>query len=154
MPKLSLLLQSRDGDSMLSEHDSIADGFISEHTDLMNTMGERHMLQKQKEHISRNHRHVSSSSNLEGHETNACKNQKELIDEKSLTREGVVTGTPAIPLNCSSGKTSTRRSSRAKSASPSPGTKSHRTPKTSREEMCSGLEGKGLNIDESSMFPC
>ncbi|KAH0653940.1 hypothetical protein KY289_031618 [Solanum tuberosum] len=141
--------RSRDGDAILSEHDSIADGFNCEHTDVMNTMGECHMLQKQKEHISRNHRHVSSSLNLEGHETSACKNQKELIDEKSLTREGVVTGTPAIPLNCSSGKTSTRRSSRAKSASPSPGTKSHRTPKTSREEMCSGLEGKGPNIDES-----
>ncbi|XP_055823145.1 ubiquitin carboxyl-terminal hydrolase 15 [Solanum dulcamara] len=141
--------RSRDSDSMLSEHDSIADGFNSEHADLMNTMGECHMLQKQKEHISRNHRHVSSSLNLEGHETSACKNQKELIDENSLTREGVVNGTPAIPLNCSSGKTSTRRSSRAKSASPSLGTKSHKMPKTSREEMCSGLEGKGQNIDES-----
>lgn len=137
----------RESDSMLSEHDSIADGFDSEHADLMSTMGEGHMLQKQREHISRNYRHVSSSLNLEGHETSACKNQKELIDEEILTREGVVT--PEIPLNYSSGKTSTRRTSRAKSASHSQGTKSHKTPKTSREEMCSGLEGKGQNIDES-----
>ncbi|KAG5597373.1 hypothetical protein H5410_038605 [Solanum commersonii] len=73
------------------EQDSIADGFNSEHADLMNTMGECHILQKQKEHISRNHRHVSSSLNLEGHETSACKNQKELIDEKCLTRRSAVT---------------------------------------------------------------
>lgn len=137
---------SRESDSILSEHDSTADGFNSEHADLMNKMGEFHMLQKQREHISRNHRHISSSLNLEGHETSACKNQKELIDEESLTREGVVTGTPAIPLNCSSGKTSTRRSSKA---SHSHGTKSHKMPKISREEMCSGLEGKGQNIDDS-----
>lgn len=138
---------------MLLEQDSMADGFNSEHTNLMNAMEECHMSQKQREHVSSYHRHVSSSLNLEGHETSACKNQNELIDEKRLTQEGVFTGTPAIPLNCSSGKTSTRRSSRAKSASHSLGTKTHKMPKTSREEICSGLEGKGQNIDESSMFP-
>lgn len=141
--------RSRESDCMLSEHDTIADGFNSEHADLMNTMGESHMLQKQRERISRNHRHVSSSLNLESHETSASKNQKELIDEESLTREGIVTGSPAIPLNCSSGKTIARRSNRAKSASHSLGAKSHnKMPKTSREEMCSGLEVKDQNIDE------
>lgn len=153
LPKLSsLLLQSRESESMFSEHDSIADGFNSEQADLMSTMGERHMLQKQREHISRNHRHISSSLNLEGHEMSACKNQKELIDEESLIREGIITSTQAIPLTCASGKTSTRRSSRAKSASHSQGAKSNKTPKTSREEMCSGLEGNSHNIDESSTF--
>ncbi|XP_059282920.1 ubiquitin carboxyl-terminal hydrolase 15 isoform X2 [Lycium ferocissimum] len=140
--ELSMNQKSRESDSMLSEHDSIVDEFNSEHGDLMNTMGESHMLQKQRDRISRNHRHVSSSMNLEGHETSASKNQKELIDEESLPQEGVVTS------NCASGKIPTRRSSRAKTASHSQGTKSHKTPK-SREEMCSGSEGKDQNIDES-----
>ncbi|KAJ8532277.1 hypothetical protein K7X08_012200 [Anisodus acutangulus] len=140
--------KSKESESMLPEHDSAADGFNSEHADVMNTMGECHTLQKQREHISRNHRHVSSSLNLEGHETSTCKNE-ELIDEESLTKEGIVTSTPAIPLNCASGKTSTRRSSRAKTASHSQGTKSHKTPKISREEMCLGSGRKGQNIDES-----
>ncbi|KAJ8542970.1 hypothetical protein K7X08_005493 [Anisodus acutangulus] len=140
--------KSRESESMLPEHDSAADGFNIEHVDVMNTMGEWHMLQKQREHISRNHRHVSSSLNLEGHENITCKNE-ELIDEESLTKEGIVTTTPAVPLNGASGKTSTRRSSRAKTASHSQETKSHKMPKISREEMCSGSEGKGQNIDES-----
>ncbi|XP_009609977.1 ubiquitin carboxyl-terminal hydrolase 15 [Nicotiana tomentosiformis] len=145
----SMNQKSRESESMFSEHDSIADGFNSEQADLMSTMGERHMLQKQREHISRNHRHISSSLNLEGHEMSACKNQKELIDEESLIREGIITSTQAIPLTCTHGKTSTRRSSRVKSASHSQVAKSHRTPKISREEMCSGLEGNSHNIDES-----
>ncbi|KAK4355321.1 hypothetical protein RND71_024292 [Anisodus tanguticus] len=140
--------KSRESESMLPEHDSAADGFNIEHADVMSTMGEWHTLQKQREHISRNHRHVSSSLNLEGHENITCKNE-ELIDEESLTKEGIVTTTPTVPLNGASGKTSTRRSSRAKTASHSQETKSHKTPKISREEMCSDSEGKGQNTDES-----
>ena len=112
--------------------------------------------QSQSENIfeSKNDFGFSSSASRAKNASSLCNIQTELITGRSSVRVGSTSSDEKVPLDCSSGGTSTKRSNIAKSASHLPGAKMHRSPKSmvkaSMEQSCSDMERKGQSTDESS----
>ncbi|KAI8008614.1 Ubiquitin carboxyl-terminal hydrolase 15 [Camellia lanceoleosa] len=134
---------------------NILGGFSNGHA-ARSTMHESHDLQSQHEKIfdSRTNLGVSSSFSSANPGTNACDIEAELMSgRENFFMEGITSKDETVELNCSSEAISTKRSIKAKSASHSPGTKMHRsqksTMKTSIDQSCSEMERKGQIVDES-----
>ncbi|KAK3027291.1 hypothetical protein RJ639_041112 [Escallonia herrerae] len=117
-----------------------------------------HRSQSQNEHIldSRTDYGISSSPTSASYGTNACDIEKELTDGGSLCKGGITSSGETEESNCSVGRTSMRKSNKAKSESHSTGMKVHKSPnaivKASREHIFSDMERKGQDIEESSRF--
>ncbi|KAK3013543.1 hypothetical protein RJ639_008366, partial [Escallonia herrerae] len=115
-----------------------------------------HRSQSQNEHIldSRTDYGISSSPTSASYGTNACDIEKELTHGGSLCKGGITSSGETEESNCSVGRTSMRKSNKAKSESHSMGTKVHKSPnamvKASREQIFSDMERKGQNTEEST----
>ncbi|KAL7216231.1 hypothetical protein ACSBR1_028225 [Camellia fascicularis] len=136
---------------------NISGGFSNGHA-ARSTMHESHDLQSQHEKIfdSRTNLGISSSFSSGNPGTNVCDIEAELMSgRENFFMEGITSKDETVELNCSSEAISTKRSIKAKSASHSPGTKMHRsqksTMKTSIDQLCSEMERKGQIVDESKV---
>ncbi|KAL6952826.1 ubiquitin-specific protease ubp15 [Sarracenia purpurea var. burkii] len=97
---------------------------------------------------------ISSSSSSTKSGAYACEIESDLVPSReNLLREEITSKDEPVELLCSSETTSTKRGIRVKNASYSPGTKMHKsqksTTKMSREQLCSEMERKGA--DESKV---
>ncbi|CAK9177268.1 unnamed protein product [Ilex paraguariensis] len=146
----------RESDSMPSEEIAandnviIRDGFSNGQTN-SNAMHGSHEFHSQNESIfdSRTNFGTSNSLSSAKHGMSSSQIGTNLIDGGNLVCGGITSNDETAELNCSSGRTSMKRSTKAKTALGSPGNKMYKSPKSSREQPCSDMEWK----DEISNEP-
>ncbi|CAL5393726.1 ubiquitin carboxyl-terminal hydrolase 15-like isoform X2 [Camellia sinensis] len=150
-------------DSVLSEEEiprknnvNISGGFINGHPSSRSTMHESHDLQSQHVLDSRTNFGISDSLSSTKPETIVCDVERDfMLGKESFLREGINSNNETVESNHSSETTSMKRSIKAKRVSHPPGTKMHKsqksTMKMSREQPCSEMEKKEQIANESKV---
>ncbi|KAL7218494.1 hypothetical protein ACSBR2_011704 [Camellia fascicularis] len=150
-------------DSVLSEEEiprknnvNISGGFSNGHPSSRSTMHESHDFQSQHVLDSRTNFGISDSLSSTKPETIVCDVERDFMSgRESFLREGINSNNETVESNHSSEMASMKRSIKAKSVSHHPGTKMHKsqksTMKKSREQPCSEMEKKEQIANESKV---